>query len=285
MGDNSAISWTDATWNPIRSAINHGMVRWGCEKVSPGCDHCYASTLHVRHGGDEYPKEGTTPRNDIERELGLRAGREAMQLHEPTLTQPLRWKKPRMIFVCSMTDLFGDWVPDEWIDRVFAIMALAPQHTFQVLTKRAKRMRDYMALPRRFACWIEAASDIHADWRELARLPLREPGLENVWLGVSIESQDFAWRWNYLKETPAAVRFVSAEPLLGPLLLPNGYPDWLIIGGESGPGFRPMKREWALQLYWDAHLSGCKVWFKQDSGFRSGQGTDLLGSVVQEWPL
>lgn len=205
MADKSAIEWTDATWNPIRGTAG----RHVCQRVSPGCDNCYAATMTRRFGGPDYAMPGQ-PLNDEPR------------LDDRVLIEPLRWQRPRRVFVCSMTDLFGEWVPDEWILEIWLTMLMAKEHTFQVLTKRPKRM---------------------AEW--LARIQQPIPGhktfadelwpLANVWLGVSIELNSYAWRAKVLSEIPAAIRFVSAEPLLGPLpSLDLAGIDWLIVGGESG---------------------------------------------------
>lgn len=277
MGDGTAISWSDATWNPIRSAIGGELggkpaVRWGCERVSPGCDNCYASTLHERRGGQPYPKEGTVASPPEALFGGTYAGRETLQLHERTLTQPLRWSKSRKVFVCSMTDLFGAWVPGEWIAQVFSVMERCPQRTFQVLTKRAKRMME---------------------WGQ-HNYPSKPP--ENIWWGVSVESQEYAWRLNHLLRTPAAVRFVSAEPLLGALdLLPKltetvpsvaGNPGihWLIDGGESGPGYRPADPDWFRSLRDQCAAADVAYWHKQGGGPRPGKDELLDGVMCQAFP-
>jgi protein gp37 len=190
MGDRSAIEWTDATWNPVT----------GCSKVSPGCANCYAETLSLRFG---WTSASWTPANAAEN----------VKLRPERLLQPLAWRRPRMVFVNSMSDLFHELVEFEYVDRVFAVMAAAPKHTFQILTKRPERMRDY------------------------ARRHVRQHGapLPNVWLGVSIENNRWTGRADVLRETPAAVRFISAEPLLGPLTrLDLTGIDWIIVGGESG---------------------------------------------------
>lgn len=171
MSDRSSIEWTDATWNPIRGSKG----RHHCVRISEGCKHCYAATMNHRFGGPDYVKGSDTPRLD-----------------EAALLQPLKWKRPRRIFVCSMTDLFMDEHSDEMIDRVFAVMALSPQHTFQVLTKRSKRMSEWMTRMRRNIPVYNAASEmIGGDW---SRMPgdmahTRSSGgswwpLPNVWLGV-----------------------------------------------------------------------------------------------------
>jgi protein gp37 len=239
MGDNTGIEWTDATWNPIT----------GCTKVSPGCDHCYAETLAERFRG--------TPGHYFENGFDV-------QLRPDKLDQPLRWKKPRRVFVNSMSDLFHKDIPDDYIARVFAIMAVAPQHTFQILTKRPNRMRTLLANTE----WRDDVQN-HIAWYEnpaedslmtRAHWPLR-----NVWLGVSAEDQKWAdIRIPQLLDTPAAVRFISAEPLLGGInLCTCSEPDyqdehcplhgarllsWVIVGGESGRGARPVHPDWVRAI-------------------------------------
>ncbi|MGB7235906.1 MAG: phage Gp37/Gp68 family protein [Rhodococcus sp. (in: high G+C Gram-positive bacteria)] len=241
MGDRTGIEWTDATWNPIT----------GCTKVSPGCDHCYAETIAHRFDG--------TPAYPNGFDVTLRPER---------LEQPLRWRKPRMIFVNSMSDLFHKDIPDEYIARVFAVMALARQHNFQLLTKRPARMRSLLQSPvfRRdvehaIAGVVAAMRPTHV-WYESWPLP-------NVWLGVSAEDQKWAdIRVPQLLQTPATVRFISAEPLLGPVEPWHSYCpthdfaggmctfscpqrrriDWVIAGGESGNKARPMHPDWARSL-------------------------------------
>lgn len=206
MADNTKIEWTDATWNPVT----------GCSVVSPGCTNCYAMGLagtrlqhHPSRSGLTRPSKAGPVWNG------------QVRLNEEWLTQPLQWKRPRMIFVCAHGDLFHESVPDAWIDRVFAVMKMAPHHTFQVLTKRSARMRAYFEARRNGDPWAEAADEI-ADRIGLedhpAVLEPRDLPLRNVWLGVSAEDQRRAdERVPDLLATPAAVRFVSAEPLLGPI--------------------------------------------------------------------
>lgn len=217
MSDKSSIEWTDATWNPIRGTIG----RHHCVRVSEGCKHCYAATMNHRFGGPDYVKGADTPRLD-----------------EEALLQPGKWRRNRRIFVCSMTDLFMDEHTDEMIDNVFAVMALAPHHTFQVLTKRAKRMREYLTS----GPWgqiEEAAALLSNSPRAAAATDIDRLPLPNVWLGVSAENQERAdERIPDLLATPAAVRFVSAEPLLSaidfrPYLSGDVRLDWVIVGGES----------------------------------------------------
>jgi len=279
MSDKSAIEWTDATWNPIRARnLKTGKIGWHCEHATTGCEFCYADGFNRRLGTGLPFKPGH--RKDIE-----------IFLDDGAITVPMRWKKPRMIFVCSMTDLFADFVKDEWIDRVFAVMALCPQHTFQVLTKRADRLHKYIdgvmadqALGlSRFgiaALW----TGLHGPSGKCAPWPL-----PNVWLGVSCERQEEAnERIPFLLQTPAAIRFVSAEPLLGPIHgvnIPNPdggvrTVDWVIVGGESGRNAREMDVEWArgLRRYCEAY--DIPFFFKQWGEWRpsfSGRFTGRVG--------
>lgn len=238
MSDKTGIEWTDSTWNPIT----------GCTEVSPGCDHCYAKTFAERWRG--------TPGHYFERGFDV-------QLRTDKLDQPLRWKKSRKIFVNSMSDLFHDQVPDEYIAQVFAVMALAPQHTFQVLTKRHGRMRSLLtsgAFQTAIAEHMLAMTD--ADEMKDVGDPFPLP---NVWLGVSAENARWAKiRGDALRETPAAVRFFSCEPLLGPIddLDLTGI-KWVIVGGESGPGARPMHLGWVRDLQDQCAQAGVAFLFKQ----------------------
>lgn len=259
------IEWTDETLNPIRArSIESGKVGWHCELVSPGCQRCYAQSMNRRLG----TKLDYTRRSRDEVEL---------YLDEHMLSAPLRWRKPRRVFVCSMTDLFADFVTDEWIDQVFAVMALAPQHTFQVLTKRAKRMREYMEA----RDWGDAANAIHD--QHIRRLDgvmyfMGEivPPLPNVWLGISAEDQKrLDERAPQLIKTTAAARFLSIEPMLGPIdasiYLYSGWTEppyddvinWVIVGGESGPGARPMHPVWARSIRDQCVEAGVPFFFKQ----------------------
>ncbi|MCK1402000.1 phage Gp37/Gp68 family protein [Bradyrhizobium sp. 4] len=276
MSDNSKIEWTDATWNPIT----------GCTILSPGCAHCYAMKL-----------AGTRLRSHPSR-AGLTNGSKTgpvwngqVRFNGEWLCQPLEWKRPRNIFVCAHGDLFHESVPDEWIDQVFAVMALAKHHTFQVLTKRAQRMRKYLGDFRtptrivqamRFPIVEQAEAPSHIVF-ERTMWPL-----SNVWLGVSAERQEEAnERIPYLLATPAAVRFVSLEPLLGPIHLGELHPgggqildalsglsvnpafsgwsglDWVIVGGESGDGARPMHPAWPRAIEADCAVAGVAFHFKQ----------------------
>lgn len=226
----SGIEWTDRSdWNPVR----------GCTRVSDGCRNCYSERIAARFSGPGQPFEG------FARKVGGEArwtGKVACM--EGRLNLPLKWKKPARIFVNSAADLFHEAVPDAFIDRVFAVMAQCPQHTFQILSKRATRMRNYMI--RNY-------------------LITNTPALQNCWLGVSVEDQETAdERIPLLMETPAAVSFISAEPLLGPVhLLPGGYPDWVIAGGESGPGKRPVDLAWLRAIRDQCRAAGVPIFIKQ----------------------
>lgn len=231
MAENSAIEWTDATWNPVT----------GCTEISPGCDHCYAKTFAERWRG--------IPGHPYEQGFDLKLWPERLEL-------PLTWKKPRRIFVNSMSDLFHADVPDSFIRDVFITMELTPRHTYQVLTKRPKRMVRF------FANYPEVTLPPH------------------IWLGTSIESGAYTWRADYLRKAPAAVRFISAEPLLGPLPSLNleGI-HWLIVGGESGHGARPMHPSWARSLRDQAQAAGVaffmKQWGEYAGQYRDARGIDL----------
>src|SRR3990167_3694397 len=247
MGNRSAIEWTSATWNPIR----------GCSRVSEGCRNCYAERIAARFSGPGKPYEGLAKIGRVIMTDGQRTHTTAFRwtgegrLIEEALTLPLRWKSPRRIFVNSMSDLFHERVPDEWIDRIFAVMALCPQHAFQALTKRPERMREWFDNTGRDGVAVTAK---YPEFEAFKRVSLAETmwPLPNVWLGVSVEDQTTAdERIPLLMQTPAAVRWVSYEPALGPVDFNNYLPpdlnaftdwkglDWIVAGGESGPGARP----------------------------------------------
>jgi protein gp37 len=239
MADNSAIEWTDATWNPVT----------GCTKVSPGCTHCYAETFAERWRG--------IPGHPYEQGFDLR-------LWPDRLGLPQTWRSPRMIFVNSMSDLFHERVPDEFIRRVFKVMAETPRHTFQILTKRAERL----------ATW-------HARYREFWFAP-------NIWLGVSVEDRRYGVpRLLYLSTVRSSVRFLSVEPLLedvGRLSL-RGI-DWVIVGGESGSGARAMREEWVVSVRDQCVSAGVPFFFKQWGGVRKSEaGRHLNGRTWDEMPI
>lgn len=244
MADHSAIEWTQATWNPTT----------GCDRISAGCDNCYALSLAKRlksMGVARYQSDGD-PRTS-----GPGFG---VQTHPEALNVPLRWKQPRLIFVNSMSDLFHARVPTPFIRKVFEVMASTPRHTYQVLTKRPLRA---------------------------ARLAVGLPWPENVWMGVTVENEDAAWRADALRRVPAAVRFVSAEPLLSPLETLNlAGIDWLIAGGESGHGFREVDEAWVRGLRDRCTESGTAFFFKQWGGPRpKSNGRVLEGRTWDEMPL
>lgn len=266
MADRTKIEWTDATWNPIT----------GCSVVSPGCANCYAMKLAGTRLKHSPSRQGLT--------TDSKAGpvwNGEVRLNEQWLDQPMRWRDPRMIFVCAHGDLFHEAVPDEWIDRVFAVMASATRHTFQVLTKRAERMRGYLSNPDVASRIQELCYDMPdrghtTEWHEGMPLP-------NVWLGVSVEDQTRAdERIPLLLQAPATKRFASCEPLLGlvtlhdwltrdwhPTMPPETTPriDWVIAGGESGPGARPMHPDWVRSLRGQCTAAGVPFFFKQWGGW------------------
>ena len=302
MSDGTAIEWTEATWNPIT----------GCSVTSPGCTNCYAMKL-----------AGTRLRNHASR-AGLTIDSKAgpvwtgeTRFNEEWIDQPLRWKRPRMIFVCAHGDLFHESVPDAWIDRVFAVMALAPQHTFQVLTKRSDRMHNWFA--RRNANAHHPAMDTAAvmactgRWNTPALHLVDGWPLPNVWLGVSVEDQTRAdERIPDLLSTPAAVRWLSCEPLLGPvdltMLHHDGVTnidalrglhgvlqpmlaqcdkiDWIVVGGESGLGARPMQPDWARNLRDQCAAASVPFFFKQWGNHRptsdSEHGEYMMAATKKE---
>lgn len=268
MSDKTAIEWTNtyhedgtvtagSTWNPIRGQN----ARHTCARISPGCDNCYAATM-TRRG-----LMGTAP---IDYGTGETLN-DPPRLDEKALLLPLTWKKPRKVFVCSMTDLFGTWVPDEWLEHIYGVMADTPQHTYIVLTKRPTRMRD--CLTRFYQRIIEKSKVNHA--AELLHIPDRYIDAKgfgliahqmfgHVWHGVTIESDQYAWRADRLRQTPAAVRWVSAEPLLSGLPSLNlDDIDWLVTGGESGPKARPSHPDWYRDLRDRSAASGTAFFHKQ----------------------
>lgn len=235
MGDKSAIEWTEATWNPVT----------GCTKVSLGCQHCYAETMsrRLKAMGQSHYINGFEP-----------------TVHESALDLPLRWKRPRMIFVNSMSDLFHDDVPTDFILRVFDVMRRAPQHTFQVLTKRTER---------------------------LVALNAQLPWQRNIWMGVTVEHRDYLGRIDHLRSTGAELKYLSLEPLLGPL--PDLKLDsigWVIVGGESGIGARPMDPAWVRDLRDQCIAAQVPFFFKQWGGRNKKKaGRVLDGRAWDEMPV
>ena len=234
MSDQSAIEWTDATWNPAR----------GCTKISPGCKHCYAETFAERFRG--------VPNHPFEQGFDLRLVPEALAL-------PLKWKRGRFVFVNSMSDLFHEDIPLEYIQRVFAVMRAAKQHQFQLLTKRAER---------------------------LAKLAPQLDIAPNVWMGVSIESQAYTHRVELLRRIAASIRFLSVEPLLGPIeALPLAGIQWVILGGESGHHARPMDPGWVRSIRDQCRQAKVPFFFKQWGGvIKSRAGRTLDGRTWDEMP-
>jgi protein gp37 len=235
MATKSTIEWTEMTWNPVT----------GCTKVSEGCRHCYAERMALR--------------------LRAMANRRYVNgfevtLHDDLVDLPKTLRQPRVIFVNSMSDLFHEDVPEEFIGRVFEAMAACPRHTFQVLTKRSRRLRDMAS---------------------------RLPWPKNVWIGVSVENHRVLGRIDDLRHVPAAVRFLSCEPLLGPMddLDLTGI-VWVIVGGESGPGARPMKREWVESILKQCRQAQVAFFFKQWGGTRKDiTGRELNGRTYDELPM
>ena len=244
MSSRSAIEWTETTWNPTT----------GCDQVSIGCDNCYALSFAKRlkaMGQAKYQHDGD-PRTSGP---GFR-----LTLHPDVLTEPYRWKAPKLVFVNSMSDLFHPEVPFEFIQEVFTVMGETPRHTYQILTKRSRRL---------------ASLGSELDWPP------------NVWMGVSVETSRYAFRIDHLRNVPANVRFISAEPLLGPLpSLDLSGIHWLIVGGESGPKARCMEKGWALDLRDQCSAATVAFFFKQWGGLHSKSGGRLLnGGVYDEMPL
>jgi len=235
MAQLSSIEWTDATWNPVT----------GCTKVSPGCKNCYADRMAKRLQAMGQPRY----RNGF-----------SVTLQPDLLEEPLRWRTPKLVFVNSMSDLFHEAVPFEYIRRVSEVMERADWHVFQVLTKRHERLAALAG-------------------------QLRWPA--NVWMGVSVESQDYVVRIGSLRRIPAAVRFLSVEPLLGPMpFLPLKGIHWVIVGGESGPRARPMQKEWVRAIRDRCRRKGVRFFFKQWGGVHKAKSGRLLdGRAWDELPV
>ena len=234
MGAKSNIEWTEATWNPVT----------GCTKISPGCKHCYAERLSFRLQAMGQPNY---------------ANGFALTLQPPTLELPLRWKKPQVIFVNSMSDLFHKSIPTDYVKQVFDTMVRADWHYYQILTKRSERLRQLSA---------------------------QLPWQPHIWMGVSVENQDYTFRIDDLRETGAHVKFLSLEPLLGPLpnLNLDGI-DWVIVGGESGPRSRVMRKEWVLDIRDQCLAANVPFFFKQWGGFNKKQaGRQLEGRTWDQMP-
>ena len=263
----SKIEWTDESWNPIKAAnLETGEIGHFCVHVSPGCANCYAERMQPRFG------------NNLRYAAQDRAKVELL-LDERTLMKPLSWRRPRMVFVCSMTDLFLDDVPREWIDQIFVVMRIAHWHTYQVLTKRPERLKAYLTdedtpgiarveLATYLLSTPKGAQDRFGKvgWRAVEHGFGKEPDhwFDNIWLGVSVEDRARKDRIDLLRDVPAALRFLSLEPLiedLGELDL-DGI-GWVIVGGESGPGARPMHPDWARSLRWQCECAGVPFFFKQ----------------------
>ena len=234
MATNSAIEWTESTWNPIT----------GCTKISPGCMHCYAERMAMRlqaMGQANYA-------------AGFK-----VTMHEHAIELPLTWKKPKTIFVNSMSDLFHKGIPVDFVQRVFDVMGRANWHQYQVLTKRSKRLLEL---------------DPQLAWQP------------HIWMGVSVERQDYVSRIDELRETHACTKFLSLEPLLGPLSnLDLSGIDWVIVGGESGPGARPMKQDWATEIRDQCQAANVPFFFKQWGGVQKCRtGRELEGRTWDEMP-
>ena len=234
MGLNSAIEWTEATWNPVT----------GCVKTSPGCQHCYAERMALRLKAMGQPNYAR----------GFK-----VTLHPHALRLPLSWKKPQMIFVNSMSDLFHEDVPLEFIQQVFDVMRRANRHTYQVLTKRSERLVEL---------------DVNIDWPP------------HVWMGVTVENADYAYRIDHLRRTHAAVKFVSLEPLLGPISnLDLAGIRWAVVGGESGPGARPMDPKWVTDIRDQCLRADVPFFFKQWGGVNKKKaGRHLEGKLYNGMP-
>lgn len=236
MAQGSKIEWTEVTWNPVT----------GCTKISPGCSHCYAERMAYRFAGlHGFPK---------------RPNHFDVVLHPDRLEQPLKWRKPKLVFVNSMSDLFHKDVPLEFIQRAFEVMCQASRHTFQILTKRSDRLRDL---------------NDQINWPD------------NVWMGVSVETPDYLSRVDHLRSTNAKVKFLSLEPLLAPLPHLNLQNiDWVIVGGESGPGARPILEKWVIDIRDQCIATSTSFFFKQWGGVnKKRKGRNLNGRTWDDMPV
>lgn len=333
MGDKTTISWVEtrnadgstssgATWNPLL----------GCSKISSGCTRCFAVNVSqsMLRKGNAKVKEDYAGLTMVHKN-GQADWSGVVRFLPDRLLQPMKWARPRRIFVNSLSDCFHPDVKEDDLDAIFCVMAMCPQHTFMILTKRPERMQEYFTTHDGLAgreemvmnhaqsiagvVWDSRGSDASKYARFGAPAPSADalkkrrpwPGwpLQNVWLGTSIENQDAAdERIPHLLRTPAAARFLSAEPLIAPLNLRSHFAhsvhcrkgpalggpcecptiSWCIVGGESGPGFRPMPLEWARDIQRQCKDAGVKYFFKQTAGIRSGMGEDALGEVIHEFP-
>jgi protein gp37 len=235
MAGKSAIEWTESTWNPLT----------GCAKVSPGCKNCYAERMALRLQAMGQPNY----KNGFH-----------LTIHPSALELPLTWKKPQIIFVNSMSDLFHEDVPLDFIQQVFDVIQSASWHTFQILTKRSRRLLEL---------------DSHIDW------PI------NAWMGVSVENSNYTFRIDDLRKTNAYIKFLSLEPLLGPIInLDLTGIDWVIVGGESGPSARPVKEEWIKAIRDQCISAGVPFFFKQWGGvWKKRSGRELEGRTWDEMPV
>lgn len=246
MGEKTGIEWTDSTWNPAT----------GCTPVTRGCDNCYALTLAHRRLSEAYLAR--VPANNIAEN---RTDPFAVRLWPERLEQPRKWRSPRMVFVNSMSDLFHADIPDAFVRSVFEVMLEVDRHVYQVLTKR----------PSRATRFCRKNMDLFPD----GVVP------PHIWMGTSVEDQQVDYRVRHLRAVPAVVRFLSCEPLLGPLEIDLEDIDWVIVGGESGPGFRRMEREWARDIRDQCQAFGVPFFFKQVGGITPKAGGRLLDG--QRW--
>lgn len=250
MPQHSGIEWTDVTWNPVT----------GCTRVSEGCDNCYAATLANRLLKEVYTARLPVVDSDITRRDPF-----AVRLWPERLTAPLGWRDPHVVFVNSMSDVFHADIPEDFTRQMFEVMVEANWHTFQVLTKRPARALRF--------------------WKRNRDLFDDGPIPEHIWLGTSVENQDVVYRVSHLRSVPAAVRFLSCEPLIGPLSLDLDGMHWVIVGGESGPVRREMEPEWAIDIRDECKRRGVPFFFKQWGGRTpKAKGRELEGEYWDEMP-
>lgn len=250
MRNTTHIEWTDSTWNPTT----------GCTRVSAGCDHCYALTLARTRLAETYLR-----RLPIVQTQENRGDPFSVRVWEERLSQPDRWADARMIFVNSMSDLFHKDIPEAFIRNVFEVMLQVDRHIYQVLTKR----------PNRAASFVQRNADLFED----GRIP------SHIWMGTSVESEEVTFRVRHLKRLPADVRFLSCEPLLGPLSLDLSEIHWVIVGGESGADFRPLDFDWVRDIHRQCREAGVPFFFKQVGGRTPKSGGRMLdGQTYSEYP-